>query len=271
MFSAQVTRGFGDVSVHTGNNGPIWFSLQGSRTEYDDGSGDTAFGLATIGAHAELRSSLLLGGMVQFDFAEEDQGGGVGITGRGWLAGPYVVAQLGEQPLYFEGRLLYGESRNEISPFGTFTDEFDTERLLAMVAVEGSYDTERLRYFPRLQVSHATERQLSYVDGLTNVVPEQRVSLTEVSTGVDFDMPILLDQEGHLLTWGIAGIWSSLDGDGPASSFIDETDGGRARIDLGYRYDGGNGFSASADVFADGLGAGSFRTYGIKLGMQMRF
>lgn len=270
-FNAEVTRGFADISIRSGSKVPLWFSLQGSRTEYDDGSGDTAFGLATIGAHAEPRSGVLLGAMVQFDFAEENQVGGVGISGRGWLAGPYLVMQHSEQPLYFEGRLLYGTSHNEISPFGTFTDEFDTERLLAMVAVEGSYETDRLRYFPRLKVSHVAERQLTYADGLSNMVPEQTVSLTEVSAGIDFEMPILLEQEGHLLTWGFAGIWSRLDGNGPASTFIDETDGGRGRINLGYRYDGGDGFIASVDAFADGLGSSSFRTYGMTLGLQARF
>lgn len=271
MFNAQVTRGFADVSIQSSGHGPVWFSLQGSRTEYEDGSGDTVFGLGTIGTHTELHSGFLLGGMLQFDLTEENQGGGVGTSGRGWLAGPYVVTQLENQPLFFEGRLLYGESYNEVSPCGTYTDTFSAERLLAFVAVEGSYEADRLRYFPRLQVSHVAERQLAYTDGLSNVVPEQMVSLTEVSAGIDFEMPILTAESGHLLTWGAAGIWSRVDGDGPASDFIHEAEGGRARIDLGYRYDAGAGLTASADVFADGLGSSSFTTYGIALGMGLQF
>ncbi|AHM04722.1 hypothetical protein roselon_02395 [Roseibacterium elongatum DSM 19469] len=269
QFSASVTRGFGDIDIHTGA-GPVWFSLSGSATEFD-GGGDSAYALATLGAHVAVTDGLLIGGMLQFDHAEDDMGGGLETRGTGWLIGPYVVAQLGAQPLFFEGRLLYGESDNEVSPFGTFTDDFDTERWLTLIALEGAYETEHLRYFPRLQISHAVDTQLAYVDSLANLVPEQTVRLSEVSAGVDFEAPLLGDDSGHLLTWGMSGIWSRVEGDGAASAFIDETEGGRGRVDLGYRYAGNGLWSLSSDVFVDGIGSGDFTTYGVALGFDMRF
>ncbi|RFU12531.1 hypothetical protein DZD18_11560 [Rhodobacteraceae bacterium W635] len=209
--------------------------------------------------------------MLQFDYVEDDMGGGVETTGRGWMLGPYVVAQLGDQPLFFEGRLLYGESENEISPFGTFTDDFDSERWLTMVALEGSYEAETLRYFPRLQFSHAVDTQLAYVDGLSNPVPEQTVRLSELSAGVDFEAPILGEASGHLLTWGLSGIWSRVEGDGAASAYIDESEGGRARIDLGYRFNNGGGLTLGGGVFVDGVGSDDFTTYGAEVGLSLEF
>ncbi|MBY6199822.1 hypothetical protein KUV65_00475 [Maritalea mobilis] len=269
QFNAQVTRGFGDIDIHTGA-GPVWFSLSGSATEFDDG-GDSAYALATLGGHVEVSDGLIVGGMLQFDHAEDDMGGGVETRGTGWLIGPYVVAQLGDQPLFFEGRLLYGESDNEVSPFGTFTDDFESERWLTMLAIEGSYETEVLRYFPRLQLSHAVDTQLAYVDGLANLVPEQTVRLSEVSAGVDFEAPLFGEDSGHLLTWGLSGIWSRVEGDGAASAYIDDSEGGRARLDLGYRFMGDAGLMLSGDLFVDGIGSGDFMTYGAEIGLSMEF
>uniref|UniRef100_UPI0013DF3BC9 Ig-like domain-containing protein n=1 Tax=Pararhodobacter zhoushanensis TaxID=2479545 RepID=UPI0013DF3BC9 len=269
--NVSVTRGFGTVDIATGGNGPLWFSLRGSRTSFENGSGDSAFALATVGTHAALRPGLLVGGMLQFDYASEDQGGGVATSGHGWLAGPYVVAQLGDQPLYFESRLLYGRSSNRISPFGTFTDRFDTERWLTMVALEGSFQGERLRYIPRLQFSHVSDTQAAYVDGLSNLVPEQTVRLSELSLGMDFEMPILAGVGEHLVTWGASGIWSHVEGTGAATAFIDQTSGARARVDLGYRYNNGAGMRFSSSLFVDGIGSGDFRSYGLDLNLAIEF
>ncbi|PWE48309.1 hypothetical protein DEM26_19245 [Thioclava sp. NG1] len=270
-FDAQVTRGFGNVSLYTGSKGPFWFSLEGSRTTYDDAPGDTSFALAVLGGHATLRPGLLVGGMLQFDYSRESEGNGVETSGTGWLAGPYFVMQITDQSLLLEGRLLYGDSNNKISPFGTYTDDFKTRRLLSLVALEGNYEAERFSYSPRLQVSYVSEHQLSYTDDLSNRVPEQTVQQSEVSAGIDFEMPLRPDDENQLLTWGLAGIWSHVDGKGAARNYVDQEDGGRARFDIGYLFDNADGLQASAKMFVDGVGSGKFATYGLSLGMSLKF
>lgn len=269
QFSAQVTRGHGDFDIQTGT-GPVWFSLRASATEHESG-GDSAYALATFGSHVTLGDGLIVGGMLQLDYAEDDMGGGIRTRGHGWMLGPYVVAQLGDQPLFFEGRLLYGESDNEISPLGSFTDSFESERWLTMVAVEGSYEAEALRYFPRLQFSHAVDTQMAYVDGLSNPVPEQTIRLSELSAGVDFEMPLFGPASGQLLTWGLSGIWSRVEGDGAASAYIDETENGRGRIDLGYRFRGDGGLTLTGDLFVDGLGSDDFMSYGAEVALALEF
>ena len=268
--NVAVTRGAGEVSIATGGNGPLWFTLEGSHTELDGGT-DSTYALATVGSHVELSPGLLVGGMLQVDHAEDDLGGGVETRGQGWLVGPYIVARLGDQPLFFEGRLLYGESDNEVSPLGTFTDDFTSERTLAMIALEGSYQAENLRYFPRLQLSHVRDHQRTYTDSLSNPVPGQTIRLSEVSAGVDFEAPIFGTSREHLLTWGLSGIWSHVEGSGAATAFIDDQEGGRGRFDLGYRYNGGGGLTATADLFIDGLAESSFDSYGVSIGLRMDF
>ncbi|WP_157440988.1 Ig-like domain-containing protein [Aestuariivita boseongensis] len=271
QFNFDATGEAAKLNAHSGSKGPLWFALQGSRTDFEASPGDSTYLLATIGTHSRVNEGLLVGGMLQFDYANDDLGGGIGTDGHGWLAGPYFIAQLGTQPLYFEGRALYGRSSNTISPFGTFADEFDSERWLAMLALEGSYEGETVRYFPRLQLSHVSDQQEAYVDSLSNSVAEQEIRLMEVAAGVDFEKPLLLGNGDHLLTWGISGIYSRLSGDGAASTFITETEGSRARVDLGYLYDNRDGMTVSADIFVDGLGSGDFISYGVSLGMSVDF
>ena len=267
--NAQVTRGFANLDTQA-RSGPLWFSLRGSTTDYDNGA-DNTYALGVVGGHIEAHSGLIFGGMLQFDYAKDSMGGGVETRGHGWMAGPYVVAQMGAQPMFFEGRLLYGETSNKVSPFGTFTDSFESERWLAMLAVSGSYEAERMRIFPRLQFSHAVDKQLAYVDGLSNTVPEQSIRLSELSAGVDFEAPLFGETSGHVLTWGASAIWSRISGDGAATAFITDSEGGRGRLDLGYRYTGQDGLTVNGDLFYDGIGSGSFETYGVELGVAINF
>ena len=268
-FNAQVSRGVVDLDTQM-QSGPLWFSLRGSATNYDNGT-DNAYALGVIGGHFEINSGLIFGGMLQFDYAKDTMGGGVETRGTGWMAGPYVVAQMGDQPVFFEGRLLYGQTDNKISPFGTFTDRFESERWLAMAAISGSYETERLRIFPRLQLSHSSDKQLAYVDSLSNTVPEQTIRLSELSVGADFEMPLFGDTSGHMLTFGASAIWSRISGGGAATAFITDSEGGRGRFDLGYRHVGQNGLTISGDLFVDGIGSGNFTTYGVEIGVSLDF
>ncbi len=268
-FNAQVTRGVMDLDTQA-RSGPLWFSLRGSATDYDNG-GENVYALGVAGGHIEINSGLIFGGMLQFDYSKDNLGSGVETRGTGWMAGPYVVAQMGAQPVFFEGRLLYGQTDNKISPFGTFTDSFESERWLAMVAVSGSYEAEHMRIFPRLQFSHSSDKQLAYIDSLSNVVPEQTIRLSELSVGADFETPLFGDTSGHMLTFGASAIWSRVSGDGAATAFITDSEGGRGRFDLGYRHTGQSGLTVSGDLFVDGIGSGDFTTYGVEVGLSFDF
>lgn len=129
-FNASANEGSGSVSgcVTRGNT---WAEINGSW------SGDGSYTLGTIGAHASLNPNLLVGGMVQFDYTDDPANN---ASGKGWMVGPYFVAKTPNQSLYFEGRLLYGQTDNEITPLGTYTDSFETERLLAQLRASGQFE-----------------------------------------------------------------------------------------------------------------------------------
>lgn len=269
--AASVTRSAGTLDLMSRTDGPFWMALSGSWTETDDGA-ETSYGLAVIGTHLTVNDGLLVGGMLQFDRAAMTTAGDIDVEGTGWLVGPYVVAQLADQQLYFEGRLLYGETDNEISPLGTFTDRFSGERWLASVGIEGNYQLEGINLFPSVALSHVRETQNSYVDGLGNTVAAQGIELTEAEFGIDLEAPLTQIPGDFVLTGGVSALWAEVRGNGAASAYVSDTEGGRARVDLGFRYSNGTGFSASGGGFLDGLGRGQeMRTHGMQLLMSLEF
>ncbi|TQM89653.1 hypothetical protein BD293_4321 [Roseinatronobacter monicus] len=130
--------------------GNVWTEITAS---WGNGS---SYSLGTIGAHQFINENFLLGGMVQFDRARDDRNN---ARGTGWMVGPYFAAKMAEQPLYFEGRLLYGQTSNRISPLGTYTDGFSTERWLAQLRAEGEIQQETITWIPLLDFTHTRDRR----------------------------------------------------------------------------------------------------------------
>ncbi|KAA8605740.1 Ig-like domain-containing protein, partial [Salipiger aestuarii] len=267
-FSFAATRGAGIFDFATGTNYPVWAQLNGSWAKSGDSRSEYVFG--ALGGHRAINENLLVGVMLQFDHLNEDTGIS-SVRGTGWMVGPYFVAQSATQPLYFEGRLLYGETRNKISPFGTYEDSFDTKRMLAQLKVAGelSYGTTILS--PFLNASYTTDDQQSYIDSLGNAIPEQGIALGQIEIGMDFStmMPV---STGELeLLSGFSGIWSHTNGSGFASTVTPDYEGGRARVELGINYQIYARQSFTATTYYDGIGASSFESYGLSLDYEMQF
>ena len=255
-FNLSATNGSGSVSgcVTRGNT---WAEITSAW------SGDGSYTLGTLGAHASLNPNLLVGGMVQFDYADDPA---KNASGKGYMVGPYFVAKLPEQPLYFEGRLLYGQTDNEISPLGTYTDSFETERWLAQLRATGEYKLRNTTLMPLLDVTYTEDNQRAYTDSLGNTIPSQAVDLMQVSAGLDFSTPIPVQMGNLELTGGIKGIYSSTNGGTAAPEF----ENWRGRTTLGLNYDTGRGGTLKFGSFYDGLGT-NYESYGASLNFDMKF
>ncbi|MGU9956341.1 MAG: hypothetical protein ACNYPI_01465 [Arenicellales bacterium WSBS_2016_MAG_OTU3] len=101
-----------------------------------------------------MRDNLIIGGLVQFDIADDDKRN---ITGQGWLVGPYFVHKPTAQNMTFEGRLLSGQTDNDIS-IPDSTGSFDTERYLAQLRVTGEYGYRTATLMPSLDLPHLHRR-----------------------------------------------------------------------------------------------------------------
>ncbi|MCZ4353947.1 Ig-like domain-containing protein, partial [Roseovarius aestuarii] len=267
-FNLSVTRGTSTFDFASRPDYPFWASISGAWSK--DADSKSAYMFGALGGHQKISETLLLGAMLQFDHLAEETGAAK-VSGTGWMFGPYFAAKAENHPLYFEGRLLYGQTQNKISPFGTYQDKFDTERLLAQLKVAGELDYGATALAPFLGLSYTTDSQKSYVDSLGNTIPEQGIELGQVEFGLDFSRAIPVSGNDLELWGGISGIWSHTKGSGFASTVTPDYDGGRARVELGFNYDFFADQRLSVGTYYDGIGASSFESYGLTIGYETTF
>ncbi|KAB2530921.1 hypothetical protein AL035_21660, partial [Salipiger aestuarii] len=267
-FDFAATRGSGNFDFATGSDYPVWIQANGSWTT--DGNSRSEYVFGALGGHRAITENLLVGAMLQFDHLSEDTGV-ASVSGTGWMVGPYFVARSASQPLYFEGRLLYGETSNNISPFGTYEDSFDTTRMLAQLRVAGELNFSTTTLNPFLDASYTTDDQNDYVDSLGNTIPDQGIALGQIEIGADFSTMLPVSRGELELLGGVSGIWSHTSGNGFASTVTPDYEGGRARIELGVNRTMSAGQRFTAATYYDGIGADGFESYGLSLGFETQF
>ncbi|MCF6305245.1 MAG: Ig-like domain-containing protein [Rhodobacteraceae bacterium] len=261
QFSADITNKGGIVAFDSGMDGPVWARLNANWAT--DIGAESQYVFGAFGGYSMLSENLLIGGMLQFDTLTEVDGAAT-TSGMGWLIGPYFAAKLPDQPLYFEGSLLYGQTRNTISPIGTFTDAFSTERWLATLGVSGEIERSQLVLLPFLDAKYTSDAQAAYIDGLGNPIAAQTIALAQVSAGLDFELAL---SAATMLNGGVSGVWSYSSGNAVDPGY----EGGRARFELGVNRQVGMAGNLGLSGFYDGLGLEDFESYGVELRFRAEF
>ena len=250
-----------------------WGEITGSYTNSE--TGDTKSVLASFGVHRKLSENLLAGAMLQFDLGDHelpDQTGA--IDGTGWLVGPYFTARHNSHPLHFEGRLLYGQSSNDIRfidrNLGTRTGSFDTTRMLAQLRMEGEIaltDRENgSQLLPYVDAGWVEEKAAAFTDTTGNRVPGQKVSTGQLELGSNLRMPVAMNHGAMTLTGGLGVIWSNTKG-----QHITSDTQGRGRGEIGFSYDLNENVQIDFESFYDGIGTSDYESYGLSLRAEMKF
>ncbi|WP_161631302.1 invasin domain 3-containing protein [Pseudophaeobacter arcticus] len=255
-FYGTFTLESGSVSSCT-SQGSSWAEFTSMWS--DTGS----YTLGSLGFHEFITPDLLVGGVFQFDYAEDDTHN---ASGHGWMLGPYFVSKVPDQPLYFEGRLLFGRTKNEITPFGFYTDSFKTERWLAQLRATGQYQVRQTTLMPLLDFTYTGDRQVAYTDGLGNTIPAQTVDLMQLNLGLDFSRPIKTRVGALTLTGGISGIYSASDG----AAVIPGLENWHGRTHLGLEYNLPPDSTLNLGIFYDDLGLGN-EAFGATFNAAIRF
>lgn len=264
FLNGSVTRGAGQLRFHSGQDRPVWAALEADWS--NTGAASSRYVLASLGAHRFISDTTLVGAMLQFDDISQTQGAAT-IKGQGWLIGPYWAASHPTYPLFFDARLLWGKTRNEIQPVGTFTDTFTSTRLLAQFNVAGEIETPTATWIPHLKMGYVRDKQDAYIDGLGNPVSAQSAKQAQVDLGLGFEMPLA---DGHtMLTGAASAIWSETDNTVTTSN--SNVDGTRGRIELGLRHVGPNGLNYVFSVHHDGIGTSRYEASGFALDLSFKF
>lgn len=244
----------------------VWTEIYGSRSS--SGDIESSYWAGYLGAHYFVSPDFLVGAHLQFDWADEDnENTGASADGFGWMIGPYIAGRIAGTSLGFEAKASWGRSDNNISPFGTYTDSFETERMLLSGKLQGSFSIDTLTITPSVRVSWFKETQESYTDSLSNKIPEQTISLGELRFGPEFSQSISLPGGSVIVpTIGISGVWNfdiaTNNASQPAPLGSDDL---RARVDAGISLTNALGWQLIASGYYDGLGVASYEAIGGKV------
>ena len=270
--SLSLRVGSGGVNVEGGfARGGVWFDATGTWSESEGTESRHVVG--TLGAHREVSDGLLLGGMLQYDATDADLTAGSGsIEGKGWMAGPYFVANGASGQLRFEGRLLYGRSSNDIdfagSGSGTRAGTFDGERWLAQARVVGERPLGNgVVMIPSAGLGHAREIGDGFRDSLGMDVDGQTVAMTRLQLGAELEIPVESAKGDLTLRPGLAIVLT--DASGERDGEEEPNAGGRFDIGVDYRLD--DRVSLGFEGFYSGFGRTESEIYGAGLNLRMEF
>ena len=252
----------------------VWGEIAGSNTKSK--SGDTRSVLGSFGIHRKYSERFLAGAMLQIDLADHDLDGLGSIDGTGWLAGPYFAARHGTWPLYFEGRLLYGQSDNDIrfndSQLGETmrVGSFDTTRLLAQLRIKGeialSDGDEGPRLIPYADTRWFEDRAAAFTDSIGTRISGQTVSIGQLELGSNVEVPIAMSHGAMTFTGGLGLVYSKTEGD-----YIPSVSRSRGRGEMGFSYGLDDNVRIDFESFYDGIGASGYEGYGLSLNAEIKF
>lgn len=263
-----------------------WVQATLAAVESEDGS-DTDQFFIHAGVDYRVSDDVLVGVLGQYDHAKQTRSktlldDGFEVSGDGYLVGPYTVVRL-KDTLVFDGRVAWGQSTNEISPYNTYVDEFDTTRWLLKGQLTGQLNRKKAAsdwvISPELALLYYKERQSEYTDSNGIVIGNQDVELGRLSFGPRISRTIKLgngnneDSRSLLSTFSLRGIWD-FKTPGLAdltTGVINGSDQFRARGQGGLIYTLNNGARLTFEGFYDGIGAESFNAYGGNIKVAMTY
>jgi hypothetical protein len=277
MASAPAAFGYGGGSAQVDpmqNRFDIW--VEGRMAAFNSKAGDGKFGIVHAGMDYLFTPSILAGIGVQVDWtSQEGAAAGSEISGTGYMVGPYMTAKLTDA-FYFDARAAWGQSFNQISPFGTFEDEFDAQRWLVTAAVIGQYNlTEAWKVRPELRLSYFKETSDPYTDSLGVVIPSVSVETGTLEFGPTFTTELHLDN-GFVFApfFTVEGIWTFFQ-ENTATVVSSQPglaeEGVRAKGEIGGTLTNGNGVSLSGSLSYDGIGSDDYEAWGGKLRLGVTF
>ena len=201
------------------------------------------------------------------------------VSGIGLIVGPYAILDL-EAGIRLSGKLGYGQSKDEIKPFGTYSDDFELSRILATGMISSSGYSSRAGWAisPSLEYMYYGIATDSYTDSLIidpantggatiqNIIP----SMEHIITRLDFGPTFSRNSGNFVWSFGIKGSWSRWDS---SSNGVEvDVEDTRVRVNMGIDYAGSSGVQLNFGAYYDGIAADfNSDSYGISLGLNYNF
>jgi hypothetical protein len=236
---------------------------------------DGYFGLMTAGADYVLNRSLLFGAMVQYDSMRQvSKRQATEVAGRGWMTGPYATVRVTDN-LFWQSRFAWGQSSNDIRPFMSYSDTFQTTRWLSSSTLAGRWEYGNLAFRPSASVSYMEDVSKGYADKFGVMIPVVRSSLGQAKVGPEVSYRfepngniVLEPHAGMQVIWNFAGT-TTADGFGVVSGDSAGPLGVRGRAEIGLRATRVGGLGLDIAGSYDGIGLAGYSAFTGKATMHM--
>ena len=185
------------------------------------------------------------------------------LRGRGWMVGPYSTVRLGEN-VFWQMRAAWGRSYNEISPYMSYTDSFESERWLASTTLTGRWTHGPWTFKPSASISYMEDTAKSYLDSYGTAIPDVTSRLGQVKAGPEIAYRYQLGRNMVIEPRaGMQVIWNYVnDTSGTAFGLIsgenNATPDVRGRAELGVRATRADGLSLDLSGNYDGIGVSNY-------------
>jgi outer membrane autotransporter protein len=242
----------------------IWAEVQSNVFHSNYGDKQNGFSnIAYFGADYLVHPAILIGALVQVDWTSASAATtGVGANGIGWMVGPYAAIKLTPQ-ITFDARGAWGQSSNNVNPFGVASEAFETDRMLASARLTGNWRYGAWRINPEASLVYFSENQKAYTDPYGVFIPNQTVTLGRFTFGPEVGY-LIKSQDGTSYEpyLGVKGVYdfSKQDGLAPDGS-LSAPETFRGKVEAGLSYKTPSGFAVQGTVSYDGVGAKSFEDY----------
>jgi outer membrane autotransporter protein len=168
--------------------------------------------------------------------------------------------------MLLDGRVAWGTSANDISPFNTYSDTFSTERFLARLRLTGDFKAGGWDIQPHAGAILFEETQRTYRDSNGLLIERQTASLGRLTFGPKFRTTFAFPGDVWLQPFfSIQGIWDfkradllDIDSGGP----VDDDGDVRARFQSGFTLDIANDVRLTLEGTIDGITSGRERDLG---------
>lgn len=144
------------------------------------------FSILHIGGDYRYSKDLLIGVMAEVDNTDHESSVlNYKAESNGWMLGPYLVKRF-ENKLILDLYAAWGEGNNEISPFNTYKDDYDSERFIFSGNLTGSYDRGNWHINPSAGLVYFRDKLDSYTDSNGLQIDSQVIEMGSLNFGPTF-------------------------------------------------------------------------------------
>lgn len=174
-----------------------YYSWQKDRFTRDQGE----FNVAYLGVDYLVNHAMVAGLLAEVDLVGQ-QGNSLGFNrayGSGWLAGPYLSANIAPD-LYLHTRAAWGKSSNNINVLNLYQDNFNTTRSLYNAELVGYYTNNRWKLSPTVGFTYYNEHQYKFMNTINITIPDQDIALGQLNVGPEISYVYLTNELKQITT-----------------------------------------------------------------------